>query len=340
MTKMKPTLRSTAFFVAGKARRAVERRLMPLRDRGKESRDTLITQKNMTRKYVDVHDKINTIQMMHGSDMNSGYYGYNMSNRAMDAYCNGEYPKSDWTKYEIIDQVQAAVDWNEAKFDPDTLEKYSKDALFNVFTQYTSTHHTGSRCNWTEFYSLIDHDALMKVTEEELIEAEKEVKAERKEKRRIKKQQEENIEIWACKYIVWEGTRNYPNPKEHINAGYIKGKWFYMTDGTKKKVDGNGFEKLAKGTVKDPGAGKYFLVIKWDYENYSLAGYAPVESTGKDLVPVKFLKPCGKKTYSGYLPLSEVKAHPETWVKCPKCGQYYLDQIADRKKCYANVCTL
>ena len=37
--------------------------------------------------------------------MNSGYSGYSMSNRAVDAYEDGEMPLSKWTKKMIISEV-------------------------------------------------------------------------------------------------------------------------------------------------------------------------------------------------------------------------------------------
>lgn len=38
-------------------------------------------------------------------NMNSGYSGYSMSNRAVDAYEDGEMPLSKWTKKMIISEV-------------------------------------------------------------------------------------------------------------------------------------------------------------------------------------------------------------------------------------------
>lgn len=38
-------------------------------------------------------------------NMNSGYSGYSMSNRAVEAYEDGEMPLSKWSKQLIIDEV-------------------------------------------------------------------------------------------------------------------------------------------------------------------------------------------------------------------------------------------
>lgn len=37
---------------------------------------------------------------------NSGYKGYSMSKRAVDAYDKGEQPESYWTKRELLDAVE------------------------------------------------------------------------------------------------------------------------------------------------------------------------------------------------------------------------------------------
>lgn len=47
--------------------------------------------------------------------MNSGYAGWSMSKRAVEAYNNGEMPKSNWIKDEIIDAVTDAVDGEQPK---------------------------------------------------------------------------------------------------------------------------------------------------------------------------------------------------------------------------------
>ena len=39
-------------------------------------------------------------------NMNSGYHGFSMSNRAIEAYNNGEKPFSKWTKQDILDVIE------------------------------------------------------------------------------------------------------------------------------------------------------------------------------------------------------------------------------------------
>ena len=39
-------------------------------------------------------------------NINSGYHGFSMSNRAIEAYNNGEKPFSKWTKQDILDVIE------------------------------------------------------------------------------------------------------------------------------------------------------------------------------------------------------------------------------------------
>ena len=57
-------------------------------------------------------------------NMNSGYSGYSMSNRAVDAYEDGEMPLSKWTKKMIISEVV-----EQEHFTEEELKKYPKNVL-------------------------------------------------------------------------------------------------------------------------------------------------------------------------------------------------------------------
>ncbi len=48
----------------------------------------------------------NLIERKKMFDKNSGYTGFSMSNRAAEAYTNGEKPYSKWTKREILEKVR------------------------------------------------------------------------------------------------------------------------------------------------------------------------------------------------------------------------------------------
>ena len=82
----------------------------------------------------------------------SGYVGCKMSERAKEAYDNGERPISKWNKWDILNVL-------EYDLDDDTiakLSKYSTQTLKNVCLEWTSWHHTGSYANETDFYEVVD----------------------------------------------------------------------------------------------------------------------------------------------------------------------------------------
>ena len=56
-------------------------------------------------------------------NMNSGYSGYSMSNRAREAYDDGEKPLSKWSKAEIIEAVEEYAEETELHFDIKLLKK-------------------------------------------------------------------------------------------------------------------------------------------------------------------------------------------------------------------------
>lgn len=269
-------------------------------------------------------------------DMNSGYSGYRMSKRAVEAYANNERPKSKWTKADMIDAVALAVEGENTQFNPNTLSRYSKDTLFSVFFCYSSWHHTGSYCNATDFYELVDEDALLNITEQELIDIEERIKEEKKAAKARKKKEEENPEVWLCEYLVWGGSRNHPVAEEHTAAGIIRGNWLFTNDG-KKKTDSKGFRMLQKGVVIDDNVEEYYVITTWDYtKNKYVESYA-AQIRKEKLVQIRYKEfRSDKKTKYGYLLKTEVCEHPETWFKCPKCGMYYQAEIAKKGKCLEN----
>lgn len=91
-------------------------------------------------------------------DMNSGYAGYAMSNRAKCAYEDGEMPKSKWTKKAMLAAIEEYCFDNDLLFD-NAVIKMAKDEIFNEFFAWSSWHHTSKLCNSTDFYSL-DGDAV------------------------------------------------------------------------------------------------------------------------------------------------------------------------------------
>jgi hypothetical protein len=175
----------------------------------------------------------------------AGYCGYSMSNNAVDAYNSGEKPLSRWTKAEIIEGVQEAIKEGdiEPKFDLENLKKLTLKSLKEVTLIYTSWHHTSNHFNETDFFS-INVYALNELTNEKIEQIVKESKEEKAKKKAKKKEPEE--EVWKCAFLIWEGTRKHPKATEVIEVGTIKGNWFYRKNGTKKKVDANGFRKIER----------------------------------------------------------------------------------------------
>ena len=98
------------------------------------------------------------------NNMNKGYTGFSMSNRAVAAYQSGKAPKSKWTKSKIVDAINGfMIEYD--KMPTTDFGKMKKDELFEEFMHITEWHHTGSYCNRTYFYAL-DEDACGKHSRE------------------------------------------------------------------------------------------------------------------------------------------------------------------------------
>lgn len=173
-------------------------------------------------------------------NMNSGYHGFSMSNRAIEAYNNDEKPFSKWTKQDILDVIEeykqesndSAVHLFYTVFYE--LAKVRADVLKAHLLQKTSWHHTGKFCNCTDFYS-IDFDLIDSLDL-------KTVKAWQQEK--VKKEVEQ-VKRYECVYLEWSGTRKHPKANEVQAKGIIKGNWFYPdNENFKKSINANGFRIL------------------------------------------------------------------------------------------------
>lgn len=166
------------------------------------------------------------------NNINSGYSGYSMSNRAIEAYESGERPLSKWTKTELLQEAKEIAEANEYQL-PARLYKLTADELRKELLYRSSWHHTSSYVNRTDFYS-IDEDALESLTDkriEEIIAA-----------RSPRAAREDDTGRRArCKYLEWGGTRRHPTATEREAVGTIKGNWFYLDDGRKKKTTAKGF---------------------------------------------------------------------------------------------------
>lgn len=166
-------------------------------------------------------------------NMNSGYSGYSMSNRAVDAYEDGEMPLSKWTKKMIISKVV-----EHEHFTEEELKKYHKNVLAEYFLFESSWHHTSKFCNATDFYS-IDEDIAKEGSIKELEEIKKRYTPERKPKKEIKKLEARKAHIT---YPEWGGTRVHPKATNVDAYAVIIGNWAYLENGKKKSICSNGFK--------------------------------------------------------------------------------------------------
>jgi hypothetical protein len=86
----------------------------------------------------------------------AGYFDQSMSNNAMDAYSNGEKPKSKWTKKTILAEIQRKMKCVELELvcSFDKLKKLPLPVLQENFLEYSSWHHTSMYYNRTDFFRL------------------------------------------------------------------------------------------------------------------------------------------------------------------------------------------
>lgn len=167
------------------------------------------------------------------TNMNSGYNGYSMSNRAVFAYENGEMPLSKWTKSAIIERIEEC----NSNISVRLIKALTVKELRKLFLYNSSWHHTSSYCNRTNFYDF-NEDILSELTDDDI----KEIMIERESNKKAKPA----VEKWECEYLIWSGTRKHPKATKCRSIGEIKGNWFYLEDGSKKSINAKGFEKLRK----------------------------------------------------------------------------------------------
>lgn len=90
-------------------------------------------------------------------DANSGYCGFSMSKRAVEAYENGEKPKSRWTKSAMLLEIGSYLNDLGVELPDDALtylKRLTKAEMFDRFFSYSSWHHTSKHFNVTDFYAL------------------------------------------------------------------------------------------------------------------------------------------------------------------------------------------
>lgn len=126
----------------------------------------------------------------------AGYNGYSMSNNAVAAYESGEKPLSQWTKGDIISDIERLVSAKEIdiSFDISNLKKVPVSMLKDVCLKQKSWHHTSEYYNRTNFYSL-DFDKIENLTDKDIksyLETAKEQKVNSKEP---------IAEKWECSFL-------------------------------------------------------------------------------------------------------------------------------------------
>lgn len=163
----------------------------------------------------------------------AGYYNYSMSNNAIEAYENGEMPRSKWTKKEILNTIYNDCDIEETKYE--LLQKMTVSELVNHFLYLSSWHHTSKYYNQTSFYA-IDTEAVEEITPEEIkeiISSRVRIKktAEEKEAEKIRKEavkaikEQRAAEKAAEKAIIAEKEKLFKYQKHYKSlSGFMRSK--------------------------------------------------------------------------------------------------------------------
>lgn len=100
----------------------------------------------------------------------AGYRGYSMSNNAVSAYDDGEKPISRWSESDVISAIADELGVNES----DIKLKYP----YRYYLKKTSWHHTSSKYNKTDFYSVsFDDEDIILTDTAEMNRIENEIKA-------------------------------------------------------------------------------------------------------------------------------------------------------------------
>lgn len=170
-----------------------------------------------------------------------GYYGCRMSNNAVQAYRNGEMPISKWDKATIMGEIQWEVSKGNLllQCSMDNLGKLPEEALKECCLKFSSWHHTGMYYMKTNFY-MLDADRIGGLTDQKLDEI---AYRHKQEQERIQAQREGT---WKCAYLEWSGDRRHRKARRVVGTGAVKGIWFMLPDGTRKKTTAKGFEFIEK----------------------------------------------------------------------------------------------
>lgn len=123
------------------------------------------------------------------SGFNSGYAGYSMSKRALEAYEAGKMPRSKWTKGIALALIEKAIKENNINdIDMNVFSKMSSDELLNNYlVDRGEWHHTSKMMNKTSFYEIdedkvFEHSSKYRQHEKEKMEADERQRQENKVK--------------------------------------------------------------------------------------------------------------------------------------------------------------
>lgn len=172
---------------------------------------------------------------------NSGYSGFSMSNRAVEAYENGEKPISKWTKTAFFEELNENLqDYNIIAEKINALKTLKVSILKERFLKKSSWHHTSNYFNNTNFYS-INYSKIEEMTIEE-------IKKLKELNKGIPETTESEKKKGKINFLEWSGSRKHPKATERILEDvYIleKGCFYYVFDKNnkeilKKKIGSNG----------------------------------------------------------------------------------------------------
>ena len=151
---------------------------------------------------------------------NSGYKGYSMSKRAVDAYDKGEQPESYWTKRELLDAVEET--------NPSILaacRSLCASELRDFLLEYKGWHHTSSFFNTTYFYAI--REDLVDLKPEDVPEHE-----------RRKKEPPVRFR-GSITYLEWSGTKKHPKATKKMLENVIieeRGSFYVVLDEYEREI--------------------------------------------------------------------------------------------------------
>ena len=193
--------------------------------------------------------------------MNSGYSGWSMSNRAVEAYEQGEKPKSKWTKKAMVAEINAYCEEFDMICTAD-LKKMKKDEVFSTFFEWSSWHHTSKFCNATDFYAL-DEDAVCEnarpMTDEEIDARNAAREAERKER-------EEQEAEWKAAYEKEEAYKKAHGYAYDSAAAYV------AENSIEPRIS-----KKGNKVYDFEYDGRRHTVAEWNLNKHTVFGFRPTD---------------------------------------------------------------